>query len=58
MAATITMALTGSIPKIRGSSTAIPAEAPRPGMTPTTIPTSIPIARYKRWLGDSATESQ
>ena len=49
------MALVGSIEKVRGSRMAIPAEAPRPGMTPTTIPTSTPMARYRRLTGDSAT---
>ena len=38
---------TGGNPKVIGSSIAMVASGPRPGRTPTSVPTSAPIERYE-----------
>src|SRR5687768_8011995 len=41
----------GSMPKVSGSSSATPFGAPRPGNTPTRMPSSTPPAMSARWYG-------
>src|ERR1700676_4393513 len=50
------MADTGCMPKVSGSSSDTPLGAPRPGSTPTTMPSSTRISIRKMWLPDSAIE--
>src|SRR5688500_16416951 len=41
----------GSMPNVSGSSRATPFGAPRPGSTPTRMPSSTPPAMSARWYG-------
>ena len=52
----MTTAPIGSMPKVSGIRIAIPADGPKPGMIPTTMPTSAPIIRNTRLVGVSATD--
>ena len=45
---------TGGRPKVIGSSMAMVATGPRPGSTPTAVPSSTPMKQYMRLNGLSA----
>ena len=45
---------TGGRPKVIGSSMAMVATGPRPGSTPTAVPSSTPMKQYSRLNGLSA----
>jgi hypothetical protein len=49
------IAVTGSRPNVTGSRIAIVADGPRPGRTPTSMPTSTPIRQNRRLVGSSTT---
>ena len=49
------MAETGSIVKVSGSSSETPLGAPRPGSTPTRMPSSTPAIISRTWYVVSAT---
>ncbi len=49
------IALAGFIRKVSGRSMAIVAGGPRPGMTPTTVPSTTPRKHHSRFIGCSAT---
>src|SRR5687768_15925045 len=48
------IAETGCMPKVSGNSSDTPFGAPRPGSTPTRMPSSTPITIRNIWLPDSA----
>ncbi len=49
------IAETGGIVNVSGSSSVTPLGAPRPGSTPTRMPSSTPTTISSRWYGVSAT---
>ena len=55
MPASITIAVTGSTPKVTGSNNAMPAEGPIPGNAPITWPRHTPIKTNRMFVGVSAT---
>src|ERR1051326_7383950 len=55
MPASMISAPTGGRPKVIGSSIAMVASGPRPGRTPTSVPTSAPIRHSRTFHGLSAT---
>src|ERR671914_1241796 len=55
MPASMMIAVTGSRPNVIGSRIAIVADGPRPGSTPTSMPTSTPIRQNRRLVGSSTT---
>src|SRR5258708_34482164 len=55
MPASMINAPTGGRPKVIGSSIATVAMVPKPGSTPTSVPTSAPIRHSSRFIGDAAT---
>src|SRR5471032_1005631 len=55
MPASMIIALAGFIVKVIGSSIAMVAGGPSPGMTPTAVPRSTPMKHQKRFAGSSAT---
>src|ERR1700741_31306 len=55
MPASMISAPTGGRPKVIGSSIAMVASGPRPGSTPTSVPTRAPIRHSRTFHGLSAT---
>jgi hypothetical protein len=55
MPASMIMALVGFIWNVSGSSMAIVAGGPSPGITPTTVPRNTPAKHQARFTGVSAT---
>src|SRR4051794_31135836 len=56
MAASMMMAPVGGRLKVSGISSAVPAEGPRPGNTPTRVPMTQPMKANMRFCGVRATE--
>src|SRR5688572_2379498 len=55
MPASMIIALAGFMRKVSGSSIAIVAGGPRPGITPTTVPSTTPRKHHSRFIGSRAT---
>src|SRR3954464_3624013 len=55
MPASMIMALAGFIRNVSGSSIAMVAGGPRPGMIPTTVPRTAPTRHHSRFAGCNAT---
>src|SRR4051794_25689007 len=54
MPANMMKALAGSRANVTGSSSATVMAGPRPGSTPTAVPSSTPISAYSRFIGVAA----
>src|SRR3978361_1060610 len=55
MPASIIRAAVGSMPKVTGMSSAMPAEGPMPGRWLIMVPMNTPISVYSKWAGSNAT---